>query len=166
MPQSILRENPLLTIRNPRRIGADPDIIDVREGNFVDINFTGTINGITPQSMISSDGVQTIKNKSLDDTTVNFVDSTDPTIKMIFNAKGVTNTSTIVEGSQTINRVITLPDANTTLVGRDTTDTLTNKTLTTPTISSILNGGTITLPTSTDTLVGRNTTDTLTNKTL
>jgi hypothetical protein len=46
------------------------------------------------------------------------------------------------------------------------TDTLTNKTLTTPTISSILNTGTLTLPTSTDTLVGRATTDTLTNKTL
>ena len=44
--------------------------------------------------------------------------------------------------------------------------TLTNKTLTTPIISSISNTGTVTLPTSTDTLVGRATTDTLTNKTL
>jgi len=44
--------------------------------------------------------------------------------------------------------------------------TLTNKTLTTPIISSISNTGTITLPTSTDTLVGKATTDTLTNKTL
>ena len=47
-----------------------------------------------------------------------------------------------------------------------TTKTLTNKTLTTPIISSISNSGTITLPTSTDTLVGRATTDTLTNKTV
>jgi hypothetical protein len=44
--------------------------------------------------------------------------------------------------------------------------TLTNKTLTTPVISSISNTGTLTLPTSTDTLVGRATTDTLTNKTI
>src|SRR5210317_648554 len=44
--------------------------------------------------------------------------------------------------------------------------TLTNKTLTTPVISSISNTGTLTLPTSTDTLVCRDTTDTLTNKTL
>lgn len=44
--------------------------------------------------------------------------------------------------------------------------TLTNKTLTTPIISSISNTGVLTLPTSTDTLVGRATTDTLTNKTL
>jgi len=46
------------------------------------------------------------------------------------------------------------------------TQTLTNKTLTSPIISSISNTGTITLPTATDTLVGRATTDTLTNKTL
>jgi hypothetical protein len=46
------------------------------------------------------------------------------------------------------------------------TQTLTNKTLTTPIISSISNTGTLTLPTSTDTLVGLATTDTLTNKTL
>ena len=46
------------------------------------------------------------------------------------------------------------------------TQTLENKTLTTPVISTISNTGTITLPTSTDTLVGRATTDTLTNKTI
>lgn len=46
------------------------------------------------------------------------------------------------------------------------TQTLTNKTLTLPMISSISNTGVLTLPTSTDTLVGRATTDTLTNKTL
>ena len=51
----------------------------------------------------------------------------------------------------------------TTLTG---SQTLTNKTLTTPIISSISNTGTLTLPTSTDTLVGRATIDTLTNKTL
>lgn len=44
--------------------------------------------------------------------------------------------------------------------------TLENKTLTTPIISSISNTGTLTLPTSTDTLVGKATTDTLTNKTI
>ena len=52
------------------------------------------------------------------------------------------------------------------VVGTTDTQTLTNKTLTAPVISTITNTGTITLPTSTDTLVGRATTDTLTNKTL
>ena len=45
------------------------------------------------------------------------------------------------------------------------TQILTNKTLTTPVISSIVNTGTLTLPTLTDTLVGKATTDTFTNKT-
>ena len=52
------------------------------------------------------------------------------------------------------------------IVTTTATQTLTNKTLTTPVISSISNTGTVTLPTATDTLVGRATTDTLTNKTL
>ncbi|CAB5170512.1 hypothetical protein UFOVP155_28 [uncultured Caudovirales phage] len=46
------------------------------------------------------------------------------------------------------------------------TQTLTNKTLTAPVISTISNTGTLTLPTTTDTIVGRATTDTMTNKTL
>ena len=58
---------------------------------------------------------------------------------------------------------IAIDSTVTTLTG---SQTLTNKTLTTPVISSISNTGTITLPTSADTLVGRVTTDTLTNKTI
>jgi hypothetical protein len=52
------------------------------------------------------------------------------------------------------------------VVTTSSTDTLTNKTLITPKISSIINIGALTLPAATDTLVGKATTDTLTNKTL
>lgn len=51
------------------------------------------------------------------------------------------------------------------VVGTTNSQTLTNKTLTAPIISTISNTGTLTLPTSTDTLVGKATTDTFTNKT-
>jgi len=52
------------------------------------------------------------------------------------------------------------------VVDKTTAQTLENKTLTTPIISSISNTGTITLPTATDTLVGKATTDILTNKSI
>lgn len=74
----------------------------------------------------------------------------------------VTLTPTTLSGSQTL----TLPDATGVVVLDGATQTLTNKTLTSPVISSISNSGTLTLPTSTDTLVGRATTDTLTNKSI
>ena len=58
-------------------------------------------------------------------------------------------------------------DVDTTVVATTSnTLTMSNKTLTTPVITSISNSGTITVPTGTDTLVARATTDTLTNKTL
>ena len=61
---------------------------------------------------------------------------------------------------------VTLSIDTGTTVDLTTAQTLTNKTLTSPIVSTISNTGTLTLPTSTDTLVGRATTDTLTNKTL
>lgn len=65
--------------------------------------------------------------------------------------------------------ILTLPTSTDTLIGRVTTDTLTNKTLTAPVILTIsINTGLLTLPTGqpTDTLVGRLSVDTLSNKTL
>jgi hypothetical protein len=103
-----------------------------------------------------------------------------------------TNETTVVFTDPTADRTITFPDATGTVVLADSTNTLTNKTLTSPTISglylsdaSIVFEGavadsyettlvageptedrTVTLPDATDTLVGKATTDTLTNKTL
>ena len=51
------------------------------------------------------------------------------------NSAGTT-TTTITSTAASSNKVLTLPNATDTLVGRNTTDTLTNKTLTTPTIGT------------------------------
>jgi len=71
----------------------------------------------------------TFTNKNLDDSTVSFVDTVDASKKISFDAVGTTGTKTTITSSQTANRIITLPDATDTLVGKATTDTLTNKSL-------------------------------------
>lgn len=124
---------------------------------------------------ITADSTVTLSNKTLEAPTINNATFTGQQagLQIAFNDsivfEGTTANAfetTLSAGDPTADRTITLPDATTTLVGRDTTDTLTNKTLTTPVISTISNTGTITLPTSSDTLVGKATTDTLTNKTI
>jgi len=115
-----------------------------------------------------------------------------PGTDIIFEGTTNNHEFTLSAPDVTEDKTVTLPNATTTLVGTDTTDTLTNKTLTSPVVSgltlsdaSIVFEGavadsyettltvgeptddrTLTLPDATDTLVGRNTTDTLTNKTL
>ncbi len=91
--------------------------------------------------------------------------------QFIIDVQGSAATHTTLETSQTGNIVVVLPSVSDTLVGRNTTDTLTNKVLITPNIvtpvmANISNTGLISFPTITDTLVGRSTTDTLINKTL
>lgn len=94
---------------------------------------------------------------SFQDSTFSIYDNSDVTKLLQFQLSGITTGTT---------RTLTVPDASTTLVGTDTTQTLTNKTLTSPVISSISNTGTLTLPTSTDTLVGKATSDVFTNKSI
>jgi hypothetical protein len=77
--------------------------------------------------------------------------------------------TTLSPGNPSSDITLSLPSSGSdTLVGKATTDTLTNKTLTTPVIASLKPNGstTLTMPTATDTLVGKATTDTLTNKSI
>ena len=91
-----------------------------------------------------------------------FVNFTDSGIDLVDSSF----TNRIKTVNLTNHRRTFFPDDSGNVVLDVSTQTLTNKTLTTPVISQISNSGTLTLPTSTDTLVGRATSDTLSNKTL
>lgn len=80
---------------------------------------------------------------------------------------GTASTKTSIVSSQTVNRTITIPDATDTLVGKATTDVLTNKTLTGNVAVNLVSGaGTVTLPTATSNLATLALVETLSNKTL
>ncbi len=122
-----------------------------------------------------SAGTLTLQNvDAVDATTESTIEAAIDTLANLVSVQGKTLTlggNFITSGASSITLTstgatnVTLPTTGTlaTLAG---SETLTNKTLTTPIISTISNTGTITFPTATDTLVARATTDTLTNKTI
>jgi hypothetical protein len=119
----------------------------------------------TPTDVTADGGGITLKGAT--DKSLNWVDATDAwTSSEDFNL--LTGKVYEIAGTPVLSSTQVLGKAvpSGTIVGTTDTQTLTNKTLTSPVISSISNTGTVTLPTATDTLVGRDTTDTLTNKTL
>ena len=94
---------------------------------------------------------------------------TTANMDFIMGAASAATTTTLRSSASSSGKVLTLPNVTDTVVTRTTTDTLTNKTLTTPVIASLQQASgtnTLTMPAATDTLVGKATTDTLTNKTL
>jgi len=109
---------------------------DFREANlhieasaaYNDGTGTHTVHGVSG-SVVGTTDTQTLTNKTL----------TSPTVDgsgVVFEgatANAFETTLTVVD--PTADRTVTIPDATTTLVGTDTTQTLTNKTLTSPTIT-------------------------------
>ena len=124
----------------------------------------GTVTSIIAGTGLSGGTITSSGTISITNPNVKFSDdtSTVATINLGDTLKiaGGTGLNSTISGS-----VVTL-DIDSTVATLTGSQTLTNKTLTTPTISSIVNSGTLTLPSSTDTLVGRATTDTLTSKTI
>ena len=132
----------------------------------------------TALNLGTASGSTVILGNSSGTTTINGTVSFGGSVTLVLSNPYTAGTATVTLGNnfttsgnfaltltQTGATNVTLPTTGTlaTLAG---SETFTNKTLTTPIISTISNTGTLTLPTSTDTLVGKATTDTLTNKTL
>ena len=121
---------------------------------------TPSVSGITHTSGAS------IKHVLTSDDLIFFRNNASPVASFAFS--GSTSGTTTVQATAIAGtNTLTLPaTSNDTLVGKATTDTLTNKTLTAPIIASISNSGTITIPTGTLTLASLTGSETLTNKTL
>ena len=92
-----------------------------------------------PTSVVTLTGTQTLTNKTLTSPII-----TTPTISsltlgdgnIVFEGATANDfETTLTVADPTADRTVTIPDATTTLVGTDTTQTLTNKTLTSPTIT-------------------------------
>jgi hypothetical protein len=141
----------------------------------VEFNLSGISTGTTVTWTFPNDSdtfaglntPQTFTNVKVLDSGFGIINSSDNTKQLLFSLGGsTTGTSTTLVTTQTSNIFLTLPSITDTIVGENSTQTLTNKTITEPIISEIYNGGILTLPTGPDTLVSRNSTDTLTNKTL
>jgi hypothetical protein len=118
--------------------------------------FSGTASGdlISTGNIITSAAIQSgngyYNNGSLNNFIKLYADQTN-----VFNVSFSNPATTIVLNFSD-------PGNNDSVAYLNAIQTLTNKTLTSPTISTITNTGTLTLPTTTDTIMGRATTDTIT----
>ena len=141
----------------------------ITTGNLSSITSVGTLDSLTVTGDLTVNGTTT----TINSTAINVNN------QVVFEgttADAFETTLTVVD--PTADRTITFPNSTGTValttdipsltgyVTETGTQTLTNKTLTTPVITSISNSGTITVPTGTLTLATVTGTETLTNKTL
>lgn len=80
-------------------------------------------------TLVGKETTDLLKNKQLEDDSLEIVDAGDNTKKIVLDASGTTGTKTTIQSSQTGDQVITLPDATDTLAGKQTTDVFENKTI-------------------------------------
>lgn len=79
--------------------------------------------------LVTEAGSETLTNKNLDDLSTFFVDNGDPTRRLRFDVAGTTGKTVILRSQATGDNIIDIPNASTILVGDDTAQTLTSKTI-------------------------------------
>ena len=117
----------------------------VKSGTTTALTFSGA--NVTAAGNVTVAGNLTVQG------TTTTVDSSSINVQNALVFEGATADSfetTLTTVDPTADRTVSLPNATTTLVGQDTTDTLTNKTLTTPVIAEIDSNAAITLDAATD----------------
>lgn len=104
-------------------LSSEAQLATSRGGTGVNSTATFPTSGVVVTRTSTDTGANRLTNKDLDDDSVKFVDSADTTKVVEFETSGSgTGTTTTLATSSTANRNIILPDANTTVVGRDTSD--------------------------------------------
>jgi hypothetical protein len=91
---------------------------------------SATTGSLDTTKVVDLTTAQTLINKVLSDSTTSVVDALDATKILKFDVTGTTGVTGTVTSAFTTAKTVTLPDATDTLVGKATTDTLTNKRIT------------------------------------
>jgi len=114
-------------------VTADAAEINILDGAILSTTELNYVDGVTSGIQAQLDSKSPLNNPTFTGTV-----TLDTGVNIVFEgATANAFETTLTAGDPTQDRTITLPDLTTTLVGQDTTDTLTNKTLTSPTISGL-----------------------------
>ena len=114
-------------------VTADAAEINILDGAILSTTELNYVDGVTSGIQAQLDSKSPLNNPTFTGTV-----TLDTGVNIVFEgATANAFEATLTAGDPTADRTITLPDLTTTLVGKDTTDTLTNKTLTSPTISGL-----------------------------
>ena len=112
--------------------GAAANTVTIPAGQTLDVLGTLDIDGgtlVLPNTVVTTTGTQTLTNKTLTNAVLTPTATTAGKIEFLEGTNNGTNKVTLIGPAASADVTVTLPAATDTLVGKNTTDTLTNKTI-------------------------------------